>query len=240
MNPGFLSRRGRWGAAALGGVVLVAVLWFAANAVIGAAIADRMRSSVARRLTGPVNVSLGGDPAVIDALTNRIGSVSIDAPSTQLCAVSGAHVHIGLTGVRRDGGNAHVDAFHGTVSIPATALTARLGGGQLQPTVTPNPAANALDVAVGPGGVVQFAMTPRLAGNRLTLSPSSVTLLGRPAPPQIAQAIDSRASASRPLPALHGVRPTQVAVTGGGLSVRLDSSAPFTIDRSRQPGAVCG
>jgi LmeA-like phospholipid-binding len=73
----------------------------AAEAVVRSAIDGRITAAAHKRLTGPVSVGIGATPALFDAVTGQIPTVTIQAPSTSMCILRDVSATASLTGVHR-------------------------------------------------------------------------------------------------------------------------------------------
>ena len=219
----------------LGSVLLLIVLVTAANLVARRVIERRLRHGAAQRLSGPIGVRLAGAPALVDAVNGSIQGVTLTAPRTSVCRLSGVRVRASLAGVHTVATGAVVHHIGLRVLLPAPVLTRRarqIGLGMV--TVATDPTGNLLRLSAGPGGALQVEEAPTLDGSQLVLRPRAIMLLGQRAPQQLARSITERATLTRNLHAPLGLRATDVRVVGGGLEIDLASRGQTLIRTHRQ------
>jgi LmeA-like phospholipid-binding len=129
-------------------VVVAAV---AAEAVVRSAIDGRITAAAHKRLTGPVSVGIGATPALFDAVTGQIPTVTIQAPSTSMCILRDVSATASLTGVHRAQDGTAVQGTSADVTLTMqtfTALLSRFASAE----VTSDPARGQLRIGIGPGG----------------------------------------------------------------------------------------
>jgi hypothetical protein len=204
-------------ACALAAIVIAAA---GAEAVTRDAVDSRIAAAAREKLSGPVSAGIGLTPALLDAATGHIPAITITAPSTSLCTLHDIGVTATLTDVRRSRGTVTAQNSRVSVVLTPAALAGPLAGRGRHVAIAPDPAARSLVIALGAAGAVRVDEHASLSGNAITLSPASVSLLGRPLAltPQITHKLTIR----RALPRLPlGLAPKSTSVTSGGLQINL-------------------
>jgi hypothetical protein len=110
-------------AAALG------VLLVAGELTARAVVANKVTAAVRSALGGHVTVDLGGQPAVVDALTQSIPTLSIRATQVTLCPLKNVTVEATLNDVHRHGNALAVSGSHVQAVLSPQALGAMQGKG---------------------------------------------------------------------------------------------------------------
>jgi LmeA-like phospholipid-binding len=205
----------------------------AAETVVRSAVEGRITAAARKRLTGPVSAGIGATPALFDAVTGQIPTVTIQAPSTSMCTLRDVSVTASLTGVHRAQGGAAVQGTSADVTLTTqtfTALLSRFATAE----VTADPATGDLRIGLGPGGILQADETAALQGDAITFRPASMSLMGRAVPPDLQAAIDGKLTIRRQLSRLPlNLEPRSVAVTGNGVQIHL-TAGPATISPGKQ------
>ena len=233
--------RGRLRIALAIGLALCLAGAVVAEVVARNVIDGRITAAARKDLTGPVSVGIGATPALVDAVTGRISQVTIQAPSTTICNLQDVAATATLADVHRAQGGAAAEAVSAEVTLTTQTLTALLrGNGKGNATVTADPASGALEIDLGPGGILQIQETARLTESTLEFSPASVSLLGRPAPQAIAGMITSKLTIRRQLTGLRlNLTPRSAAVTSGGVQINL-AAGPTTLSGAHAASAAHG
>ncbi|MCX5402683.1 DUF2993 domain-containing protein [Streptomyces sp. NBC_00335] len=223
-------------AAALGGV-------FVADAVVENAAQDRIARAAGCRLQarGPVSAELSGAFAGLRALTGRLGSVHLAAEGVRR-ADTDMDIKADLYDVTRDGG---ISGGRATATIPYEALQKRLADSE-------EAAAGAEGLTVG-GDAKGLTLTGTVGGlglpitvrastsataTGLTITPTTVTVLGREVPIATVSGLPGAAGlAERLAPRTvdvgdlpEGVSLTGARTTGAGLTLDASLSKSATSD----------
>jgi DUF2993 family protein len=215
------------------------VVVVAAEAVVRSAIDGRITAAAHKHLTGPVSAGIGATPALFDAVTGQIPTVTIQAPSTSMCNLRDVSATASLTGVHRAQGGAAVQGTSADVTLTTqtfTALLSRFASAE----ATADPAAGDLRISMGPGGVLQVEETAALQGDAIKFSPASMSLMGRAVPSNLQAAVNGKLTIRRQLSHLPlNLAPRSVAVTGNGVQIHL-AAGPATISSGKQgPARNC-
>jgi hypothetical protein len=224
--------------AAVVGVLLVAGE-LTARAVVGNKVAHSVRSA----LGGHVTVGLGGQPAVVDALTQSIPTLSIHATQVNMCALKNVTVAATLSDVHRRGNALAVSGSYVQAVLDPQTLGAMLGkgtGGGAKVMVIPDTAQQLLQVRVGPGGLVSLYEKPDLVGNDMRFTPVGASIGGLAIPAgMVSQLTGNTGTAQLKLPRLPlGITPEAVQVTSGGVAVT--ASGPAAEARANGVGVGLG
>jgi LmeA-like phospholipid-binding len=130
-----------------------------------------------------------------------------------------------LSDVHHAHGGAAAQGVSADVTLTTQTFTALLSG-YGRATVTADPASGALQIDLGPGGILQIQETARLSGNTLEFSPASVSLLGRPAPQAIDDQITGKLTIRRQLTGLPlNLTPRSAAVTSDAVQIHLTAGS---------------
>ena len=68
-----------------GGLAAVLLIAGAAEGVTRHVVEQRIAGAAHKRLSGPVDVSIGSTPALVDVATRHFAKIAIQAPSTSVC-----------------------------------------------------------------------------------------------------------------------------------------------------------
>jgi DUF2993 family protein len=221
------------------GLAVVVLATVIAEAATRSAIDGRIAAAADKRLTGPVSVGIGATPALLDAVTGQIPTLTIQAPSTSMCALRDVSATASLTGVHRARSGAAVQRSSADVTLTTHTFTALLSR-YASADVTTDPAAGDLRIGIGPGGILQVDETAVLHGDVITFSPASMSLTGRAVPANLHAVINGKLTFRRQLTHLPlGLGPRSVAVTGDGVQIHL-TAGPSTISPGKQvPARSC-
>jgi hypothetical protein len=216
-----------WIAGTIGGLVLVAGLGEAGLRIL---LRHRISSGAQNVLGSGVDVGIGSRPALIDATTGRIPTVTIRSDSAEVCNLSDVAAAVNLSDVRRKGGQAHASQVNAMITLSGANLSAAaakvlssssssvLASTALTLTglkVQPDPAHQQLIMRLGPGGVFRI-------GESVRLEPAPTTASGQAVPSSLIDRFIPKDGVSVKLDALPlGLEPTSARVTGAGLRITL-------------------
>jgi hypothetical protein len=209
----------------------VGVLLLAGEMTARTVVANKVAAAVRSALGGHVTVGLGGQPAVVDALTQSIPTLSIHASQVNLCPLKNVTVEATLNDVHRHGNALAVSGSHVQAVLAPQTLGAMLGkgmkGGAAAVTVIPDAAEQLLQVHLGPGGLLSLYEKPELVGNALRFNPVGATIGGMTIPAgMVSQLIGNTTAAQVKLPQLPlGMTPVAVQVISGGIAVTASGAA---------------
>ncbi|MFD4531708.1 DUF2993 domain-containing protein [Kitasatospora sp. NPDC059803] len=225
------TRRGRITRAVVLPVAVVLALAGGGEAVtrhvLESRIADRMGKALATRVT----VDTGAGPALLTVLDRHLDHVTLGADNAHLGPLTGASVRITLDDLHL-AEPATASDVRATVTIPADSLAETIrdsGQGVPVSSTRTDPATGTLLLALGPGGMGQLTLKPALAGDRVTITATSLQFLGRTITgPQLDQ-INTKLTARKqqadyPL----SLKPVSLTVTPTGLALTL-ASGPTTL-----------
>lgn len=216
-------RRIKWTFLTLTGL-LVALL--AANYAMGDVIRSKITSIAQRRLHTPINTSIGGAPALEDAITEHIPSVRIDAPDASICALKGVDISANLNDLSKQHSQVSVSSSHAQVTIGASALTSVIARKLPSATAQPDPSNDTIDLNAGPGGVVGIDIRPTLQEQTLSFDVAGVSILGRAAPSSVVRRLQQRIHFTRTLKKVPlNLTPRSVSVTDNGIDVGLSGGS---------------
>ncbi|MCX5207796.1 DUF2993 domain-containing protein [Kitasatospora sp. NBC_00240] len=231
------AQRGRRARLLAAGLALV----LAAGAGAGEFTARQLiRSRIARAapaLGDTLTARTGGDSALWDSALwdlalRRIPRLDISSEDARLGPLPQATVRAHLDDVRLGPGTS-VAATHAEVTVPVRSLDAAVrGAAGSMPVgqVRTDPAAGTVEVALGRGGFGRLTLRPVIADGRVSLTVSSLTVLGRAVPPDsLGQDGRLGGAADRPYPL--GLRAGSVQVLQEGLRVVLDGGPGTLSDR---------
>lgn len=225
-RPAARGRRTRLLAAAL-------ALVLAAGAGAGEFTARQLiRSRIARAapaLGDTLTARTGDGSALWDLANRRIPRLDISSEDARLGPLPQAAVRARLDDVRL-GGTTTVARTHAEVTVPVRSLGAAVraaAGSTPVGQVRTDPAAGTVEVALGQGGFGRLTLRPVIADGRVSLTVSSLTVLGRGLPPDDpGRGGGWGPSDGRPYPL--GLRAGSVQVLADGLRVVLDGG-PGTV-----------
>ncbi len=207
-------------------VASLLVVLLAANYAMGDVIRSKIASVAQHRLHTYVNASIGGAPALEDAITKHIPSVRIDAPDASICSLSGVNISANLNDLSKQHSQISVSSSDAQVTIDASALTSAIARKLPSATVRPDPADDTIDLNAGPGGVVGIDIRPTLQNQTLSFKVAGLTILGRAAPSSITSRLQQRVHFTRTLKkAPLNLTPKSVSVTENGINVALSGGA---------------
>lgn len=235
-------RRGRrfWVLVVIGAlVVLAGVGELAAKSLLE----QRITAAARDVLSGPLQVSIGGTPAIVDVARRRIPVVTVTAPSTTICGMTGVDASVRLAEVSRENGKVHTSGVDAAIVLDSASLagvfSTLLGGATGRAAVLPDPAHDQLVVHAA-GGIVKIAVAVELTGSTLSFRPVSASVAGRALPASILTELTSGKQSSRDLSNLPlGLKPVSVEVTATGLRVRFAAQATDLEQRPASPGTGC-
>ncbi|MEZ0095807.1 LmeA family phospholipid-binding protein [Streptacidiphilus sp. EB129] len=151
---------------------------------VRAVIQDRV-AKAAPALGGAVTVHEDGGPVLWDVVTGRIPGLEISSDDAQVGPLPQVTVQARLEGIRLGGGAASVSATHAEVTVPTRSIGVAVQAAvpsMAVTSVTTQPAAGTIVVAIGPGGVGQLTLRPVLADGRVSLTVAGLTVFGRSVP----------------------------------------------------------
>jgi hypothetical protein len=216
----------------------VCVLATAAELVTRHVLEDKITAAAGRKLSGPVSVSIGLTPALIDAATGQIPGVTISAPSTTLCGLHDVSATATLTDVSRSHGTVTTQGTSVTVVLTPATLTGQLQRKYPNVAVTTDPASQTLLISLGQGGLVQIQERARLNGHTLQLAPAAISVLGRTLAPTAR--ITSKLTVRRSLISLPlSLTPQSVSVIAGGLKLDLAAGPSHLTHAAAGNHATC-
>jgi hypothetical protein len=201
-----------------------------------------LRTSAQSLLGGHASIGIGARPALIDAMTGSVPTLTIHATQVGVCNIQNVTVDATLNNARRRSGQLAVSGSHASVVLPplviATMLKKRLGSGA-QATVGLDAARNLLDLQID--GLLQVYEQPTLSGNVLTFTPVSVSVGGFAAPAGITNQLMPKATFQQKLPQLPlGMRPDAVQVTSAGVVVTASGQAAQSHPAAHGANAAAG
>ncbi|MDT4934417.1 MAG: LmeA-like phospholipid-binding [Pseudonocardiales bacterium] len=224
-------RRSRLRRTLLISIAALGVLLVTGELIARAVIANKVTHAIRSALAGHVTVGLGGQLAVVDAMTQSIPKVSIHATQVTLCPLKNVAVEATLNDVHRHGNALAVSGSHVQAVLAPQALGAMLGkggGGGATATVIPDTAQQVLQVRLGMGGLLSLNEKPELVGGAIRFTPVSASIAGLPIPVgSLSQLTGGKAAAAQvTLPRLPlGMTPDGVQVTPGGVAVTASGHA---------------
>ncbi|MFE3110315.1 hypothetical protein ACFXKJ_12970 [Kitasatospora indigofera] len=197
-----------------------------------------IRSRIARlapALGDSLTARTAGGPALWALAQRRIPRLDLSTEDARLGPLPQVTVHARLDDVRL-GAATSVAGTHAEVTVPVRSLDAavRAAAGSVPVgQVRSDPGAGTVEVALGQGGLGRLTLRPVIADGRVSLTVSSLTVLGRAVPPGslggagglgsaggLAGAGGLGAADGRPYPL--GLRAGSVQVLPEGLWVVLD------------------
>jgi hypothetical protein len=147
-------------------------------------IRDRIVVS-ARALGGDLTVGEGGDLALWDLVDQNIPRLDLSSDDATLGPLSHVAVRASLDDVRLGGAKPTVHSTQAQVTVPTASIAAVIRSAAPSvsvSSVTGDPSAGTLVVAVGPGGVGLLTLRPQVEDGRFSLTVAGLTVLGRPVP----------------------------------------------------------
>jgi hypothetical protein len=217
-----------WRAVALGAVVSLLLGVAATEAVARNVVAGRIAAGVDRAVGVRPNVDLGATPVLAQLGRGSFDQVGLTAADAAFRGVSGLSFDARLWNLRPDSGTVTVDRTEVTATLSTQSLTDTVtrrlpSAGRAR--VTTDPAAGTMTVHLGPAGLLTVSLRPVLDGATVALRPAGIFLGSQPAPPGLLDLGDRSQTAIdlAGLP-LH-LTPTDLTVTGDGLTVRLSGDA---------------
>ena len=229
-GPAKPSRRRR------GAVIAIAAALVVTASALGELIArhtleSRISTALASSVNATVHVGIGATPALLDLAKGSVSTVSVTIDGFQTCKLGAVTLNGSFRDATRNSGQVHTTASQASMTIPSSTLTSLLAQRNPQlahASVQPDPATGALEIALGPGGVLTITEQPALSGETLQFAPENLLLDGAPAPAALAQNLAAKAAFTIPLPHLPmNLTPRSVLVTGGGIVVTA-SGGPAT------------
>jgi hypothetical protein len=223
-------------------VSIVAVLAAAGEISVRTWMGSALRATAQSMLGGHASVGIGARPALIDAMTGSVPTLTIHETRVAVCKIQNVTVDATLTNARRQNGSFAVSGSHASVVLPpqviATMLTKRLGGG-MQATVALDAPHNLLDLQIG--GLLNVYEQPALNGNVVTFMPVSASIAGFPAPGKITTQLMPKARFQQKLPRLPlAMRPDAVQVTSAGVVVTASGPAAQSQPAAHHTNAAAG
>lgn len=213
-------RRRPWRLLAVGMVALLLVT-AGAEGVTRHVVEQRIADAAHKRLSGPVDVSIGSTPALVDVATRHFAKISIQAPSTSVCQLQAVDMSAAVTDVHSSHGQEYAQGINADAVITTTTISDLLAGKMRNATVSTNPSAGTLDVGIM-GGFLQLDERASLDGDTVRFSPASVSIMGRSAPSSLQSTIDSRLTIQHALSGLPDhLAPSSLKVTNEGIEVSL-------------------
>jgi hypothetical protein len=213
-------RRRRWRLLA-GGLAAVLLFAGAAEGVTRHVVEQRIADAAHKRLSGPVDVSIGSTPALVDVATRHFDKITIQAPSTSVCQLQAVDVSAAVTDVHSSHGQEYAQGIDADAVITTTTISDLLAGKIRNATVATNPSAGTLDIGIM-GGFVQLDERASLDGDTVRFSPASVSIMGRSAPSSLQSTIDSRLTIQHTLSGLPDhLAPSSLKITNEGIEVSL-------------------
>ncbi|MFG2961213.1 DUF2993 domain-containing protein [Streptomyces sp. NPDC048291] len=209
-----------------------------------------VRHSLEQRITGAAQAQLGGDPSVdigtapalVDAMTGSISTVTINDPGYTTCKQGQLGLSLSLFQVTNSGQQVHVQESNASITLPAEGTASRIDaklGGRGNASVTADPGQNALVISIA-GGLLTFQESPTLNGSQIQLTPGDVTFEGAPAPARLTHRIENAGASSYQIPQLPlGLSVKSVGVSNDGLVLNASGGAA-ALGKSSGSGAAGG
>ncbi|MDX3855692.1 LmeA family phospholipid-binding protein [Streptomyces sp. AK02-01A] len=170
-------------------VVLLAVGNLAARTVIE----NRISEAISKKLGYDVDVTPGGPLSLVAVVKKHVDTVKVSSDNAKIGNFDNADMHIRLNDVAFGGGTTTIGSTQAEIEIPASAIAQQVGQGQVQVAgVRPDPTTNTLTLQMGPGGVAEVNLKPKIDAGHLTFALEGVNIFGRPAPDQYRQKIEDR------------------------------------------------
>ncbi|MDH6133449.1 hypothetical protein P3T37_002845 [Kitasatospora sp. MAA4] len=225
------TRRGRITRAVVLSVAALLAVVGVGEAVARHVLENRIASGMGKSLDTRVTVDTGDGPALLTLFDRHLGRVTLSADNARLGPLTDASVRVTLDDVHL-AEPATASQVRADVTIPADSLAQAVrDSGQGIPVsgARTDPATGSLLLTVGPGGMGQLTLKPALADGRVTITATSLQLLGRTitGPPldQINTRLMARnQQADYPL----SLKPLALTVTPTGLALTL-ASGPTTL-----------
>lgn len=197
--------------------VVVTVGEFSVRAWLGGAL----RTTVQSMLGGQASVGIGSQPALLDVITGTVPALSIHETQVGVCKIQDVTIDATLDNARRQSGHLSVSATQASLTLPPQAISTLLGRqlGGTQPTVTPMPTQDELDVQLY--GLLDVYEKPTLSsGGVISFAPVSVSMGGFAAPGSLTGQIIPKAKFQQKLPHLPLAMQAQgVQVTSAGVVI---------------------
>lgn len=219
----------------------VLVLLGIAEATERHVITTRIASSVASHVSGPVHVSIGATPALVDVARREVGTATIRSDDASVCGLSDLRVEATAHGLRH-GSTTSVQSTRATVTIRPGSFTALAHSvaADLPVQTTIEPASQSVAVALGPGEMVRFTEHVTLRGDRLSFRPQAASVLGQALPASMRRSVYRRLSYDRTLSDLPaGMTPRTIAFADDGISLGL-AGGPSVVNGSGGGRGTCG
>lgn len=168
---------------------LVVVAAVALVAVTGAGVGESAACRMIRdrvvhaapRLGSGMTVSEGGGPVLWDLVNGDIPQLVIGSEDADIGALSEVSVHAQLDDVRF-AGRRTVGAVHVEVTVPLQSLASAVQAAapsMAVSSVTTDPGAGTITLAVGPGGLGQLTLHPAITDGRISVTVADLTVFGR-------------------------------------------------------------
>jgi hypothetical protein len=213
-------RHRRWRLLA-GGLAALLLIAGAAEGVTRHVVEQRIADAAHKRLSGPVDVSIGSTPALVDVATRHFAKITIQAPSTSVCQLQAVDVSAGVTDVHSSHGQEYAQGINADAVITTTTISDLLAGKMRNATVATNPSAGTIDIGIM-GGFLQLDERASLDGDTVRFSPASVSIMGHSAPSSLQSTIDSRLTVQHSLSGLPDhLSPSSLKITNQGIEVSL-------------------
>lgn len=202
------------------------VLAVVADVVTGAVIRHRIADAAGKRVHGDVSVSLGGNPAVIDAVDHSIPSVTLTTADADFCAAHDLTVSATLTGLTKHGATVSVSSSAASIYLSTADLARTVRRRLPGATVRAEPATGTIHVLAGPNGVVDIAARPELRSGGLRLQLQSASFLDRAVPASALKRLGGKLSLTRTWGKLPlNLHPRNVVVDGDGVRVNFSGGS---------------
>jgi hypothetical protein len=223
-------------------VSITAALVVAGEISVRSWLGNALGTSAQSMLGGHASVGIGTRPALIDAVTGSVPTLTIHETEVGVCKIQNVTIDATLNNARRQNGRLAVSGSHASIVLPpqviATMLTKQLGSG-MQATVGLDAAHNLLDLQIG--GLLHVYEQPTLNGNVVSFTPVSATIAGFAAPSGITNQLMPKAGFQQKLPQLPlAMRPDSVQVTSAGVVVTASGQGSQSQPAAHGTNAAAG
>ena len=226
-------------------IVLLLILGALAEMGTRAVMSHKLATTASHRFATSVEVGVGSTPALLDLATGSVPQVTLRSDNATICSLSGVSLDASLHDValRGSGSGHHVDSSTATITLGDAAITdliaAKSSTLAQNASVSFSPADDTAQLKVGPGGLVQISMRPKLADDKVTMSAVSASVAGRSVPTSRLSSLMGGTSSGTSLSDLPmGLHATGLKITDAGIQLNLEGGAT-TLQPDKNNSAAC-